>query len=54
MVPDRGFKGKKTKNSNTMFGLLFETKTVDNSDEDSVDLDTTNLDSLEKDQKELA
>ena len=54
IVGTRGFKGKKTKNSNTMFGLLFETKTVDNSDEDSVDLDTTNLDSLEKDQKELA
>jgi hypothetical protein len=46
VVGTRGFKGKKTKNANTMFNALFE---ADDSatDTDPEDLDENALDSLE-------
>lgn len=46
IVGTRGFKGKKTMNANTMFNQLFEV--VDNSNDDTVELDQNSLDNLEK------
>jgi hypothetical protein len=46
IVGTRGFKGKKTKNSNTMFNRLFDEETVDSDEHNSVLLDHTNLDNL--------
>jgi 23S rRNA U2552 (ribose-2'-O)-methylase RlmE/FtsJ len=53
IVGTRGFKGKKTKNANTMFNAHFdviEQPKVDNTTDDSVELDTTALDNLEHEQ----
>ena len=50
IVGTRGFKGKKTMNANTMFSNLFAV--VDNNDDDSLQLDTANLDNLEENLKE--
>ena len=41
IIGTRGFKGKKTKNSNTMFNALFET--VDDSEYDISDDEATNI-----------
>jgi len=41
IVGTRGFKGKKTKNSNTMYNALFET--VDNTENKMSDFDATNI-----------
>jgi hypothetical protein len=41
IIGTRGFKGKKTKNSNTMFNALFET--VDDSEYDMSDDEATNI-----------
>jgi hypothetical protein len=47
IIGTRGFKGKKTINSNTMFNKLFTYKEGDDGvDEDNVDLDENNLDNL--------
>jgi hypothetical protein len=46
IVGTRGFKGKKTMNSNTMFNNLFEV--VDGTDEDSVEFNEEKLNDLEK------
>jgi hypothetical protein len=46
IVGTRGFKGKKTKNSNTMFNRLFDEETVDSDEHNSVLLDNTDLDKL--------
>ena len=53
IVGTRGFKGKKTKNANTMFNAHFdviEQPKVDNTSDDSVELDTSALDKLENEQ----
>ena len=53
IVGTRGFKGKKTKNANTMFNAHFdviEQPKVDNTIDDSVELDTSALDKLEHEQ----
>ena len=52
IVGTRGFKGKKTMNARTQFNALFsfEEQDVDNSDEDSVQLDISALDKLENEQ----
>jgi hypothetical protein len=51
IVGTRGFKGKKTKNSRTQFNALFslEEDSVDNANDDSVELDTSALDKMEED-----
>jgi hypothetical protein len=50
IVGTRGFKGKKAKNARTQFKALFsfEESEVDTSQDDSVQLDTTALDNMEK------
>jgi hypothetical protein len=50
IVGTRGFKGKKTMNARTQFNALFsfEEDEVDNASDDSVILDTTTLDQMEK------
>jgi hypothetical protein len=50
IVGTRGFKGKKTKNARSRFNALFEFEEddVDNTSDDSVILDTTTLDQMEK------
>jgi hypothetical protein len=50
IVGTRGFKGKKAKNAHSQFNALFEEVDVDNTDEDSIQLDTTALDKLENEQ----
>jgi hypothetical protein len=47
IVGTRGFKGDKTINARTQFTNLFDV--VDNTVDDSVELDTSNLDKLEQD-----
>lgn len=47
IVGTRGFKGKKTKNARTQFNALFDV--VDNSSDDSAELDTSVLDKMEED-----
>jgi len=51
IVGTRGFKGKKTLNARTQFNALFsfEESEVDNTSDDSVELDTSALDKMEKD-----
>jgi len=49
IVGTRGFKGKKTKNANTMFNALFEFVDDDGSNEDEVELNETKLDNLSAD-----
>ena len=51
IVGTRGFKGKKTKNARTQFNALFsfDEEEVDNSGDDSVELDTSALDKMEED-----
>jgi hypothetical protein len=46
IIGTRGFKGKKTKNSMTMFNSLFEVDDQDGVDGDEVDLDESKLESL--------
>lgn len=50
IVGTRGFKGKKTKNARTKFNALFsfEEDPVDDSNNDSVQFDTTALDKMEQ------
>ena len=50
IVGTRGFKGKKTKNARTQFNVLFsfDEEPVDDSDDDSVQFDTTALDKMEQ------
>jgi hypothetical protein len=57
IVGTRGFKGKKAKNAHSQFNALFEEVDVDNTDEDSIQLDEdfspdqlARLDQLEQDQ----
>ena len=57
IVGTRGFKGKKAKNAHSQFNALFEEVDVDNSDDDSIQLDEdfspdqlARLDQLEQDQ----
>lgn len=47
IVGTRGFKGKKAKNANTMFGALYELEDVLDDDEDDLDFDETALSKLE-------
>jgi hypothetical protein len=51
IVGTRGFKGKKTMNARTQFNALFdfEEPEVDNTTDDSVELDTSALDKMEQD-----
>ena len=49
IVGTRGFKGKKTKNANTMFNSLFFSEDESNNDSDE-ELDVSNLDRLEQEQ----
>jgi hypothetical protein len=51
IVGTRGFKGKKAKNARTQFNALFsfEEPEVDNTNDDSVELDTSALDKMEED-----
>lgn len=52
IVGTRGFKGKKAKNARTQFNALFDfgEPEVDETDDDSVQLDNSKLDQLEQDQ----
>ena len=52
IIGTRGFKGKKTMNARTQFNALFsfEEDDVDNSQDDTVQLDTSALDKLENEQ----
>ena len=51
IVGTRGFKGKKTVNARTQFNALFsfEEPAVDNTSDDSVELNTSALDKMEQD-----
>ena len=51
IVGTRGFKGKKAKNARTQFNALFsfDEPEVDNTNDDSVELDTSALDKMEED-----
>lgn len=53
IVGTRGFKGKKAKNARTQFNALFsfEEPEVDNTNDDSVELDTSALDKMEQEQQ---
>jgi hypothetical protein len=53
IVGTRGFKGKKTKNARTQFNALFDfgEPEVDETADDSVQLDNSKLDQLEQDQR---
>ena len=53
IVGTRGFKGKKAKNARTQFNALFtfESNNVDTDADDTVELDTSALDQLEKEQQ---
>ena len=48
IVGTRGFKGKKTKNANTMFNLFFEADNDQTASQDEQEFDESKLDQLEK------